>query len=64
MPYGSILREFVAQMMINDQGLGVRRVHNGWCSAASLIHDNDEFGIFCQHGRSLRFIMYSSAFAD
>ena len=42
----SILWELVAQMMINDQGLGVRGVHNWRRGTTPLIHNNDVHWIF------------------
>ena len=46
MPNGRILWELVTQMMINDQGLGVRGVHNCRRSTTPLIHDDDVLWIF------------------
>ena len=62
--YCSSFRKVVAQMVIDNQGLGVKGIDDRWARATALIDDDDVSRLICFHRLSLLLIMYASALCD
>ena len=57
-----ILRELVAEVVIDDQRLRVLVIHDRRPTPAALVHYDHELGIFCLHGSPLFLVMDVGSF--